>query len=575
MPKISVLTENPRLWELFLARFYLWMFLLGSSALVLFSCGADDRSQSRTVSVADESIEHTAGEPEYGDWLVMRVQAEPGTLNPITATDAYERIVNSLVYESLTERDFRTLEWKPVLAESWETSPDHLVHTFYLRRDVRWHNGEPFTAKDILYSFERMRDPSVMAAHLRGYYQDVEKLEALDDYTVRFTFSTEYYLSFESAAGLPIVPQSVFDDGQDFNTHPASRSPVGTGPYRFREWRTGQEIVVERNPDYWRKEAGKQGYVDRVVYRIATDPTTALQMLRAGQLDMMTRFQQVQWARQTSSPQFTEKFHKFEFYVPEYSYVGWNSLRPFFADKRCRRAMTHLFDREAFVEKVLYGLGHVVSGNLFFKSPYYDSSIEPWPYDPAEARRLLDEAGWVDSDGDGIRDKDGVRFAFTFTIPAASKNAERIATLLKEELDQVGILMDIERLEWALFIEKIQQKRYDASTMAWSLPWSVDLYQVWHSTSAGPNGSNYVSFIHEEADQIIEELRNTFDEDKRIELCHRFHRIVHEEQPYTFLWCSAELMAVDKRFQDVETFRTRPGYDIREWWVPSTMRKFR
>ncbi len=155
-----------------------------------------------------------------------------------------------------------------------------------------------------------------------------------------------------------------------------------------------------------------------------------------------------------------------------------------------------------------------------------------------------------------------------------SRNAEKIANLLREELLKQGIRMEFKKLEWATFIQGRASEEFRRVTLQWSMPWSVDLYQLWHSSSAGPNGSNYVSFIHEEADEIIVKLRRTFDEQERIRLCHRFHAIVHEEQPYTFMYCGTELMAVDKRFQDVETFRIRPGYDCTEWWVPKAMVRY-
>ncbi len=531
-------------------------------------------SSESAPALSSGSARVPAASPETGDWLILRLQAEPDTLNPIVATDAYEREANLYVMEQLVAQNPRTLQYDPMLAESWEETEDHLSYTFHLRKDVKWHNGQSFTADDVIYSYNTIMNPQVRCAHIRNYFNDVEKLEKLDDYTIRFVMANPFYTAFESVGGMPIVAKSVFDTGEDFNTHPAGRAPVGTGAYRFVEWKTNQEIVIERNPDWWGYREGKPGYVDRIVYRIASDPTSALQQLQAGQLDMMTRFQQIQWVKQLAAPAFTEKFNKFEFYVPSYSYIGWNSLKPYFSDKRVRRAMTQLIDRQAFIDKVLYGLGQVVTGNLFFQSPYYDSSIQPWPYDPEAARKLLDESGWIDHDGDGIRDKDGVKFEFTFLVPVDSRNAEKIANLLREELIKQGIRMEIKKLEWATFIQDVQAKNFDVVTLQWSMPWSVDLYQLWHSSSAGSNGSNYVSFINEEADEIIVKLRRTFDEEERIRLCHRFHAIVHEEQPYTFMYCGTELMAVDKRFQDVETFRIRPGYDCTEWWVPKAMVRY-
>jgi peptide/nickel transport system substrate-binding protein len=565
------------------------LFLLATLSLFqLTGCSPEPERPAGTPSIGEVpgGAELTA-EPVTGDWLVRRLQAEPDTLNFITSTDAYSSEIQAEVFETLIIRDPRTLEYAPLLAESWEESDDHLQYTFKIREGVKWHNGEPLTAEDFIFSYNTMMNPAVRSAHLKGYYKDVEGIEKIDEFTIRFTMKEPYALALEKLGALPVVPKSVYgpdieteealtstDFARAFNDHEMNRHPIGTGPYKFQQWKTNSEIVLERDPQWWGYEAGRPAYVDRIIFKISTDSTTALQQLQAGQLDMMNRFEKTQWVRQLDTPRFKEQFNKYEFYTPSYSYIGWNSLKPYFADSRVRRAMTHLVDREKFVEKVLFGLGTVVSSNFFFKSPYSSPEIEPWPYNPAEAVRLLDEAGWVDSNGDGIRDKDGVKFSFTFKLPADSKNGQRIAALLQEELEKIGIEMKIQSLEWATYLQDIQKKDFDCCAMSWSMPWSVDLYQIWHSDSAGEQGSNYVSFKNEEADEIVIALRRTFDEQKRIELCHRFHEIVHEEQPYTFMYASAETMAVDKRFRGVETFPIRPGFIMDEWWVPKAEQRY-
>src|SRR4030095_16070326 len=176
--------------------------------------------------------------PKNPRWLVWHWGADPDTLNPITATDAYESRINGFIHETMIERDNETLEWKPKLAKSWDISADKLSFTFHLRDDVKWHDGKPFTADDVIYSYERIKDPKVLAPDLRNYYQDVKKVEKLDDHTVRFVWSEPYFKAFEFSGALPIVAKHLFDDGQDFNKHPMGRHPVGTGPYRFVTWDT-------------------------------------------------------------------------------------------------------------------------------------------------------------------------------------------------------------------------------------------------------------------------------------------------------------------------------------------------
>lgn len=509
----------------------------------------------------------TSPTPTDGDWLIHHLGSEPATLNPITATDAYASNVNDYVYESLLKRDERSMELVPQLADSWEISEDHLTYVFHLKKHVKWQDGHPFTAKDVLFSYERIMDPKVDAPHLRNYYQDIEKVELLDDYTVRYRYRIPYYRALDFCGGIPIVPSHLFKESDDFNKHPIGRQPVGTGPYRLVKWDTGKEIVLVRNESYW----GEKPHLMRVVYKIITEATAALHVLKQGGLDVMS-LRPIQWARQTQSRRFSEEFHKLRYYLPSYSYIGWNSRSPFFSDKRVRRAMTLLMDRETFLNKVLLGLGTVVSGPFYVNSPDYDKSIPLYPYDPEGAKALLQEAGWEDRDRDGLLDKDGRPFSFEFLLSAGSRTGEQIATVLQENLKGVGIRMSIRKLEWAVFIQRIDERDFDACTLGWSMGWESDPFQIWHSSQAD-KGSNFVGFKNAEADQLIEAARQEFDAPKRRAMYHRFHALVHEEQPYTFLFTTQALVAVSRRFENVNVFPM--GLAPREWWVPASRIKYR
>ena len=507
------------------------------------------------------------GEPVEGDWLIYHLGAEPGTLNPIVATDAYEGVINSgNIYETLIERDNETLELKPLLAESWEISEDKLTFTFKIRQGVKWHDGTPFTSADVVFSYKTIMDPKVDAPQLRSYYQEIRDVEAIDDYTVKFTYARPYFLALEFCGGMPIVPKHVFEKG-DFNTNPAGRKPVGTGPFKFVKWTTGREVVLEKNPDYW----GEKPHLNRIVFRIITDSSVALQVLKRQELDVAS-LSPIQWEKQTNSPDFEKHFDKFSYFTPNYSYIGWNSKRPFFADKRVRTALTHLVNRELILEKVMYGLGAIVTNPFYINSPEYDKSIEPIPYDPAAARKLLEEAGWVDHDNDGIRDKDGVKFSFEFLIPGGSETGEKIATILKEELDGIGINMTIRKTEWAVFTTRLNERNFDAVTLAWSMGIESDPYQIWSSTQAEA-GSNFIGFKNAEVDRLIETARKEFDKDKRIALYRQFSEIIHEEQPYTFLFCRKATVAVNKRFENVTVYPL--GIEPTEWYVPLPLQRYK
>ncbi len=507
------------------------------------------------------------GAPTDGDWLIRHLGAEPATLNPVTATDAYASLINSYIYETLIKRDEKTLELVPSLAESWEVAEDHLTYVFRLKKGVKWQDGRPLTARDVLFSFERIRDPKVDSAHLRSYYQDVENLEVLDDHTIRYTYRIPYFRALEFCGGIPIVPAHTFTEGVDFNHHPIGRNPIGNGPYRLLRWETGREIVLVRNEEYW----GEKPHFNRIVLKIITDSTAAFQVLKKGGLDEMT-LRPIQWVRQTRSKRFNENYLKLKYYTPSYSYIGWNQRKPLFSDRRVRLAMTLMMDRETILKKILFGLGTVVSGNFYIKSPDYNQALKPHPYDPAKAIELLRAAGWEDHDRDGILDRDGAPFRFEFLLSSGSKFGEQVATILQENLKGIGARMDIRKLEWAVFIQRIDERDFDACTLGWSLSWESDPFQLWHSSQA-EKGSNYVGFVNEEADRIIEAARREFDPAKRHRMYHRFHEIIHEEQPYTFLFTREDLEAVSSRFRNVNLYPMGP--QPREWWTPTSLIRYR
>ena len=530
---------------------------------LIVSCKQGDAESDNEKDIIRDSSD---AEPFDGGWLIYHLSAEPATLNPITATDVYESVINGgNIYETLVKRDDATLDIVPLLAESWKISEDKLTYTFYIRKGIKWQDGVPFTSNDVVFSYKKIMDPKVDAPHLRNYYKDIKSVQAIDDYTVKFTYSRPYFLALEFCGGMPIVPKHVFKEGE-FNTNPAGRDPIGTGPYRFVKWITGREIVLEKNEAYW----GEKPYLDRMVYRIINDPTVAFQVLKTEELDL-SALTPIQWSRQSDSDSFEKKFYKLSYFTPNYSFIGWNTRRPYFSDKRVRVAMTHLVNRELILEKILYNLGTVVTNPFYINSPEYDKSIQPYSYDPKVAKQLLDEAGWMDHNGDGIRDKNGIEFKFEFLIPNGSDTGEKISTILKEELDKVGVDMQIRKIEWAVFTRHLNERKFDAVTLGWSMGVETDPYQIWQSSQI-EEGSNFVGFSNEEADGLIDEARTEFDRERRIELYRKFSKIVHEDQPYTFLYCRKSTVAVNKRFRGVVVYPL--GLEPRQWFVPSSLRKY-
>lgn len=362
--------------------------------------------------------------------------------------------------------------------------------------------------------------------------------------------------------------------GEQFNFHPHNRAPtVGSGPYKFERWLTGQEISLVRNENYWRGEG--HAYLDRIVFRILTDYTASLVALKNGEIDFMESLQTIQYLTMTNRERFLNDFVKSTYLIPSYTYFGWRNTHPIFKDKRVRTAMTHMVRRQDAVDKLLFGFAEIVTGNFYKYGPDYNPNIVPLKYDPDKALELLHEAGWTDSNDDGILDKDGQDFRFEMLYPSGNPFSEQLCSILREDLYMIGIEMNIRRLEWSVFINNyIRNKNFDACYLGWVFGLKGDPKQVWHSESGKGRGSNHIEFSNTRADSLIDAARVEFDEKKRRAMYWEFQEILHEEQPYTFLFSTMRKPAYDKRFKGVFWYPFRPGYQFDEWFVPKEEQKY-
>lgn len=495
--------------------------------------------------------------------VVRTLGSDPPGLNPITSNASGTAVVNRMVVEQLARRSAATNEWIPVLAESWEPALDHLSYTFILRDGVRWHDGAPFTANDVVYSFERINDPKVGAGHLQQQFGDagITKIERVGERGVRFLLERPYVFAFDALAEMPILPKHLFDNGEDLRTNPHTRHPIGTGPMRFVEWKTGRIIRLERNDQYWGEPTQYQG----MVFKIIPDQHVSFQALKKGQIDV-AGLSGLAWAKQTDSKKFNKRFQKLRFLSDSsgFFYIGWNAKHPILKDKRVRRALTMLTPREQFRDSVFFGAAKIATGPFAPGSPQRDRSITPIAFDPIRAARLLDQAGVRDHDGDGIRDRDGTPFAITLLLPGASRVYTAMSNILRENFAAVGIDLNIRTLEWSVFLKTTSEGDFDAYIAGWSGATEADPYQIWHSSQRA-TGSNRVDFNHAEADDLLDAARVEFDPVHRNAMYHRLHQILHDEQPYTFLFNFYASAAVHRRFTNVVVHPG--GLDYREWGV--------
>lgn len=494
------------------------------------------------------------------DRLVTSLYGDPPALNPITTLEETSSIVMSDIYESMLEIDRDTFEYKPKLAKRWEASPDHLNYTFWLRDDVKWHDGAPFTVDDVLYTFERIRDPKVDAPSLRHYFKDIVAIDRIGTDGVRFTLAKPYFRSLLVIGGVSIIPKHAFDNGEDFNAHSRNRHPIGTGPFEFVEWRSGKSIKLQRFDGYW----GKRQAISGVDYKIIPDNAVAFQLLKKGALDLGSKFTVVQWMREMTSEAFSDLFNRYQYYTANGSFICWNTRKPMFADSRVRTALTMLIDRESIRNKALFGKGEIIESMFYKFGPSYNKSLTPYPFAPEEAAKLLDEAGWIDSDRDGIRDLDGTPFKFRMLCASGSRFCRQIGLIIQESFAKNGIKLDIDQLEWATMLKKVSERNFDSVQLALSLGIDQDPFQLLHS-SQSDKGSNYAGIQNERIDTLIEAGRTEFDSKKRNEMYSEIQRIIYDEQPYSFLYTLPSFLAVSKRFDNVVVHTL--GVDSGEWTI--------
>ena len=556
-------------------------------SILLAACGTPPPQSGTTQGVSDDAAMQTLEadptlnppmedipieERDRGDHLVISLDSDPPLLNPfLDAGDANTSYICGHIIETLVDLDYDTLELKPLLATSWEVSDDHLSYTYHLDKRATFSDGHPVTAEDVRFSWEVINNPENDTASIRSYLQDITAVNILDDHTIQFIVSKPYFRHLSSIGSIGVLPKHLY--GNDaFNTHPLNRAPVGSGPYVFERWDTGQRIVLTRNENYW----GPKQPIEKRIWRVITDDNAALQALISGETDYY-RMKPDAWHRNASTPEFKEKFNRFTpdapipGYLGSYNYIGWNIRKPQFADKRVRQALCMLFDRQLIIDTVWGGLGRRITSGIYFRAPEYNDSIEPWPFDPEAAAALLDEAGWIDSDQDGVRDKDGLKLEFELGYASGNPEYDRLGTVYQEELKRVGVTLILAPIEWASFIQQLQNRSFDACMPAWLMTPEPDPYQLWHSSQA-ENGSNYPGFINAESDQLIEDGRLQFDQAERVKLYHRQQEILHEEQPYLFLYSRPGLIAVSNRFRGV--ILHTGGLNPMNWWVPKELQKY-
>ncbi len=519
-------------------------------------------------TASDSSLPAAAADtgPAYGDIFIDGTIGDASTLIPPLASDSASHEIASLVYNGLVKYN-GDLQHIGDLAESWEISPDGLTITFKLRRGVRWHDGAPFTAHDALFTYQVMVDPQTPTAYA-GDYKQVAKAEAVDDYTFRVTYPKPFAPALGSW-GLAMLPRHLLA-GQDITRSPLARHPIGTGPFRFKSWKTQDRIILTHNPDYFEGRPYFNGYIAMV----KPDQYTIFNELKAGNIDRMG-LTPLQYTRQTDYPKFQKMFNKYRYTAFAYTYLGYNLEDPKFKDVRVRQALTSAINKQEIIDGVLLGLAVPATGPYKPGTWFYNPRVQDFSFDPERAKALLAAAGWR-LNAQGIQEKEGQPFEFTILTNQGNEVRVRTAEIIQRRLREVGILVKIRTVEWAAFIKDfIEKRRFEAVLLGWTTGQDPDIFDIWHSSKTNPGELNFIQYKNPEVDRLLEEGRHTFDQAKRQACYFQLQEILAHDQPYTFLFVPEALPAVSSRVHGIKPAPAGISYNFIKWYVPAGMQKHR
>ncbi len=449
--------------------------------------------------------------------------------------------------------------------------------TFWLRDDVKWQDGESLTAEDAAFTYRAVIDPQYRSPRA-GDYWPIKKTSVPDKYTFAVEYRTPYGDLVHTWQKTQILPSHILEGktaqwwADNYNSN-----PVGSGPFKVDEWKRNESVSLAANPNYFEGPPS----LSSIVFRVMPDPFVNQIAFESRGFDEYT-IAPYQYDRYKAE---TDRFDVYSQWSLGYLYIGWNLKKPMFADLKVRVALAHAIDIDRIIKYVYFGRARQSTGTFPQEMWYASTKIKPFQYDPEKALAMLAECGWVDTDGDGILDKDGKPFEFTLITNHGNTPRKLTSILIQDDLKKIGVKVNTAFYEWAVFIKNyLNTREYDACLLAWALYHNYDLHGIWHSSQAEPPGMNNACYANPKVDKLLEKVRTCFRRDEIKEYCSEIQEQIYQDQPYLFL---VEAKGSSALYKDLFVVR-RPGPDgtwlvepIREtkagfemymkWWAPQSI----
>ncbi len=533
--------------------------------VLLAACGPADRPAIGAEGELGEHPTFSGGPP--GGTLVVLADREPDELNPLTYSSNPAYQVTHLVFRTLARRDSTLSNYVPDLARGWQLEADGSTLVLHLRDDVRWHDGVPVTADDVVFTIERQRDEQV-ASPRQGDVAPVASVRARDSVTVEVQLLQPGPYTVNALLEVMPVPRHLLADVEPERLRfaPFSRQPVGNGLFRFVSWQAGQSITLEANPEV---PEGRPA-LDRVVLRFVPDMNAAMTELLAGQGDLLKI--------PSDQRQRVEAANNVELYTAARvrpAWIAWNVERPPVDDVRVRRAILMAIDRQTLAEALFGGVGEPALSPLPPALWEHSGEVRPIPYDPQGAQRLLEEAGWIDRTGDGIRDRDGRPLRLEVDYIATDQTRADVLVAIQAMLRRIGVDLAPRAFESTAWVERLRGRNFQGSFWGWGWGPGVvgpNAAMVFHSRSIPPRGPNFAGYHNPRVDAVIDSALVTFDTAQARRLWHEFEQQVIDDAVYAPLYLDPELFSVNARFANVRFWGIEWWEHVPEWHIPEGRR---
>lgn len=540
--------------------------------LLCFACLRDEKPAQQTSPVPGKAPAAATGDgtPQEGGTLVRRLESDVTTLNPHINASSYDRNVEDYLFTPIVYLD-QDLQAIPGLADSWEILEGGKLYRFELNGKATFADGTPVKASDVVFSLRKVLDPTSEALQIIGgfEYLDLSRTRAVDDDTVEVAFKETLAPQLIRFNDIMVLPEHIYSKGNfrnDFNT-----TAVGSGPYRLVRRDPGKEIVVERREDYWREKPP----LKTVIFKVISDNGTAWNALRRGDVDE-ARLTSDLWARERENPAHTPAIDFRRFYTMNFNFITWNNRRPNLADKRIRNALAMCVPLDALVKDLYHGTARAMSGPFTPDDFAYNPTVPVTRHDPAAAKRLLTNAGWLDSNGDGVVDRNGKPLKVEMILMAGQASTLQFGQMLQAEMRKAGVQLELVVLDFSTAIQRVVEGDYESAYLGFELDSDPDPFNILHSSQIPPRGQNFARYSNPEVDRLIVQARSELDRSKRKAMYWRIHEIVAADQPYTFTVQVSSKWGMNKRVKGVEVSR---GYGLYRWfpgplawWIPRDQR---